>query len=76
MIIIAKAIARRNRGKMKKQVVIVPDNVGIYIRVGNLNQIDEKNILLLQQSEAIDLYRKLKKGLSKVPYLSLEGDDR
>ena len=61
---------------MKKQVVIVPDNVGIYIRVGNPSQIDDKNILMLRQSEAIDLYKNLKKGLSQVPYLSLNGDDR
>ena len=54
------------------KIIIIPDDVSIYIRVGNEKQIS-KDTLILSISEAIKLHFNLKNKLSKkVPMVLLK----
>ena len=60
---------------MKRKIIIVPDNIFIYMRVATEEQARNSDTLILRKSEAIDLYNTLQKKLFKVPYASFIGDD-
>lgn len=60
---------------MKRKIIIVPDNIFIYMRVATKEQARNSDTLILRKSEAIDLYKTLQKKLFKVPYASFIGDD-
>ena len=54
------------------RIIIIPDDVCLYMRVGNKKQMND-DTLILRQSEAMNLYFNLKKGLSKrVPLILLK----
>lgn len=65
---------------MKKEVVIFPDNVAFYMRFSTEKQalaFSEK-YLILNKSEAIELFKELEKKLfknKKIPKLLKEGVD-
>lgn len=60
---------------MKRKVVIIPDNVVLYIRVATEEQASNSDTLVLRKKEAIELYNTLQKMLFEVPYTSVIGDD-
>ena len=59
---------------MKKKIVIIPDNLFIYMRVATEEQARNSDTLLLRKSEAIELYKDLQKMIFKVPFASPFGD--
>ena len=60
---------------MERKIIIVPDNILIYMRVATEEQARNSDTLILRKSEAIDLYKTLQKKLFKVSYASFIGDD-
>lgn len=60
---------------MKRKILIIPNNVLMYARVGSKKQIND-NLLILKKDEALEIYQDLKKIFSKeVPLISFERDD-
>lgn len=65
---------KRGEIKMKRKIIIVPDNIFIYMRFATREQASDSDTLILRKSEAIELYKDLQKMIFQVPFALPFGD--